>query len=95
MNPDELDDGAEPYEVGAWYQFAAPGGFTMYGRYVRHLPYGAVRFVSVKHQRNGGGKELPDLAAYKSPDKFPKDVVLTQKSWSMWQGAILWAVKMG
>lgn len=84
--PDDLDGGMPAYVVGQWYQFAVPGGFLMFGRFVRALGGGRFRYANVRHMRNAGQVELPAMART-GPGK---QTVLTKASWPIWQGVVLW-----
>lgn len=52
---------APEYEPGEAYQYAAPGGFLFVGRYCKPLSYGKHRFTDVRHMRNAGNVELPEM----------------------------------
>jgi hypothetical protein len=55
------DEDAPEFEVGEYYQYAAPGGFLFFGQYVKPLSYGKHRFANVRHLRNAGNVELPQM----------------------------------
>lgn len=48
---------------GRWYMWAAPGGFTLIGQYVRALGLSCHRFWHVTHLRNAGKLSLPEICA--------------------------------
>jgi hypothetical protein len=74
------------FTPGEWYQFAAPGGFLLFGRYVKELGFGAHRFENVRHMRNAGGVELPEMCRSGTGN----ETVLTQASWRHWNGTPIW-----
>jgi len=87
ITADELDGGLPAYTAGEWYMFATPGGFTMRGQYVRPLGYGMHRFVHVKHMRNAGGRELPELCQVGPSDQ----TVFTTFEWPIFSVCPIWS----
>lgn len=71
---------------GQWYMFAVPGGFTMFGRYVRELGMGRHQFARVRHMRNAGTVELPAMCQ----SGFGPQTRLTNDAWEYWNGVPLW-----
>lgn len=57
----QLNDNEDAYVPGRWYLFAAPGGFTFVGRYVRPLGMGQHRFKDTAHLLNAGGLYLSQI----------------------------------
>ena len=86
IDPNELDNGEPDFIVGDWYQFAVPGGFLMFGRYVRPLGYGMHRFANVKHLKNAGQIELPAMTL----TGIGRETVLTDAAWKFWNGCPIW-----
>jgi hypothetical protein len=71
---------------GQWYQFAVPGGFLMFGRFVKELGLGAVRFADVRHLRHAGQVELPAMCK----TGFGAETKITTAKWRHWNGTPLW-----
>ena len=71
---------------GQFYMFAAPGGFTLFGRYVKPLGYGCHRFADVRHMRNAGNVELPQMCK----SGTGHDTRLSQAKWRHWNGTPIW-----
>jgi hypothetical protein len=90
VDPDTLDGGQAAFVPGQWYQFAVPGGFLMFGQYVRALGGGMHRMANVKHMRNAGQVELPAMVR----DGLGRNTVTTKHSWPLWQGIVLWFAPM-
>lgn len=78
---------APEYEVRKWYQFALPGGFLMFGEFVKELPFGKVRFKNVRHMRNAGGVELPEMCA----SGTGPETVLTKSAWRYLNCTPIWS----
>ncbi len=72
--------------AGRWYLFAAPGGFTLFGAYVRELGYGQHRFIRVRHLRNAGTVELPEMCK----SGLGRNTVVTTAKWGEWNGTPIW-----
>lgn len=84
-DPQPPDD--EPAFVpGQIYMFAAPGGFLLFGRYVKELGYGAHRFADVRHMRHAGNVELPQMCK----GGTGRETRLTQAKWRHWNGTPIW-----
>lgn len=86
VSADDLDGGEPAFVVGQWYQFAAPGGFLLFGRYVRELGYGWHRFVEVRHMRHAGNVELPQMCRTGTGPQTR----LTRAKWRHWNGVPIW-----
>lgn len=74
------------FVVGQFYQFAAPGGFLLFGRYVKELGYGCHRFADVRHMRNAGNVELPEMCM----NGLGGNTVVTRFKWRHWNGTPIW-----
>lgn len=83
---EELEELPE-HVKGQWYQFAVPGGFLMFGRFVRTLPSGMVRFADVRHLRNAGNVELPAMCA---GEFSPTATKIIKSKWPYWDGIPIW-----
>lgn len=86
VDPDDLDGGEDAYVVGQWYQYAAPGGFLFFGRYVRALGYGLHRFAQVRHLRNAGQAELPQMCV----KGFAAETAMTDHAWRYLDSCPIW-----
>jgi hypothetical protein len=82
---DDHEDGPA-FVPGAWYMFAAPGGFTLIGRYVRPLGLHAHRFEHATHLRNAGDLSLPTIC---KQGPGPK-TVLVDPFPRYWNGTPIW-----
>lgn len=75
------------YIEGQWYMFAVPGGFLMFGRFIKKLGLGEVRMADVRHMRNAGDVELPAMCTTGS---VTVETQLTKAKWPYWDGVPLW-----
>ncbi len=77
---------APEYEVGETYQIGAPGGFIFFGVYVKPLSYGKHRFAQVRHMRNAGNIELPQMCK----SGTGANTVLTKHKWRYLDCTPIW-----